>query len=413
MSLFGSFFRNRKKETCPNCGKTVRHDERMLTGGKPCCIHCYKDLKKAIEDPIEKRRKELKAAPVFTEIRNGFVHQYSTYSVVCGECGKTLSCRSDDIPRKYEDFEGKRYCRDCWEKKEKELTDPCIACGRPVSRYDRRVYGRLGYCTECWPGHMAEARERYIRYEKTLLGFLAARGIAASGSEREGLLPSGQPAGYVGFEERNHDMIRLRKSEYAVSDLRVGKGWFAIPESGSRLRYIKPSPDGKLMEFLAGIDSRVLAAVTWNGKVAVLEENGTVRSTDPALDGEKVYEKQEKIGQIAKDQLGEEGIAKAREPFLSGGIHELASRYFYDSDAKVFFTIVTDGNYYHGYDVHYPVLKREEVIKMLSRFESVRGAEEAGEKGSVPMSVIAEGLEDSGKKDYAPPDGFGYGTYYV
>ena len=50
---------------------------------------------------------------------------------------------------------------------------------------------------------------------------------------------------------------------------------------------------------------------------------------------------------------------------------------------------------------------------MLSRFESVRGAEEAGEKGSVPMSVIAEGLEDSGKKDYAPPDGFGYGTYYV
>ena len=432
MSWIGSYFQNRKKEICPNCRRTVRHGQLLLVSGKACCEVCREKAEKSVRpapspadpEPAKEtakpekkaepaRRPAVQAAPVITERRNGYVHQYSVYSVTCSACGKTVSCRSDDIPRKYEDFEGARYCRACWEKKEKEITEPCPGCGKPVSRYDHRMNGRKGYCTACWDRHMIGVRERFGRYEKLLLDFLAGRGVSAAGSGREGLLPSGKPAGYVGFEERDHDMIRLRQSEYAAADFRIGKGWFALPESGSHLRYIVPSPDGKLMEFLAGIRETVLAAAVWSGNAAFLLEDGTVRSTDPSVDGAEAFDKEAMIRETAERILGEEAIRKSREAFSSPGIHSIADRLFYDGEKKAFFSIVTDGNYYHGYDVYYPVKTKDEVLRTLVRYEWLLPTEENCEKGIVPASVIAEGLEDAGDPNYSPPEGFGYGEYYI
>ncbi len=432
MSWIGSYFRSRKKEVCPNCRRTVRHGQLLLVSGRPCCEYCRAEAEKSIrpapspaaaEPPEETAKPEkktepirppaVKAAPVFTERRNGYVHQYSVYSVTCSACGKTVSCRSDDIPRKYENWEGKRYCRACWEKKEKEITQPCAGCGKPVSLYDRRTNGRKGYCPACWDRHMIGVRERFGRYEKLLLDFLAGLGVSAVGSGREGLLPSGKPVGYVGFEERDHDMIRLRQSEYAAADFKIGKGWFALPESGSHLRYIVPSPDGKLMEFLAGIRETVLAAAVWDGNAAFLLENGTVRSTDPSVDGAEAFDKGTMIRKTAERILGEEAIRKSREAFSSPGIRSIADRFFYDGEKKAFFSIVTDGNYYHGYDVFYPVKRKDDVLRTLVRYEQLVTVEENCEKGIVPASVIAEGLEDAENPNYSPPDDFGRGEYYI
>ena len=69
----------------------------------------------------------------------------------------------------------------------------------------------------------------------------------------DGLNEAGQPEGYRAGEERDHGLIRLRQNEYAIGAFRCRGGWFAIPERGSLLRYLKPSPDGALMERLASI----------------------------------------------------------------------------------------------------------------------------------------------------------------
>ena len=312
-----------------------------------------------------------------------------------------------------ENYEGKQYCRSCWEKKEKEITDPCPECGEPVSRYERRVFGRAGYCPACWDRHMILARERFGRYEKTLLAFLEERGIKAACSDQNGLLPSGRPEGYTGFEERNSGMIRLRRNEYAVGAFRLGNGWFAIPERGSHLRYITPSPDVKLMEFLAGIKETCLAAAVWGRNTAVLTEDGVIHSTDPAVNALKAFDKGDVIREMAERILGEEKIRKAREEYMSEGIRSVGDRLFYDGGHRVFFRIVADGNFYHGYDVSYPVVSKEEILPVLIRREWLLDTEEACEKGVVPVSVIAEGLEDSGNFRYEPPDNFGYGTYFM
>ncbi len=396
---------------CENCGAQIARKDRMLYDGISCCPKCYPTLKQEQEAQAAVRRAGV--APVITERRNGMVHQYSLYHVTCAACGKTFECRSDDRPRRYEDYEGKRYCLACWEKKEKELTVPCKACGKPISRYERRVRGREGFCAECWVEELSQRREMFGAYEKMLLDALDAKGIPALGTDTLDLAPDGQPERYHAKEERNHEMIRLRETEYVIGAFRLRGGWFAIPASGSALRYIKPSADGKLMEFLAKSSSRtVLAAAAGTKEAYYLTEAGTVYSTDARMNEVQIFDPSERIREITEAHFTEEEMQKRVDEFLDGSIRAI-DRYYYDTAAHAFFRVLADGNYYHGYDVSYPVLTKEEVLERLARRPDVIDAERLCGDGVIPLTEFVKRLPDAGNLQYQAPAEFGRGTEYL
>lgn len=404
-------FSREKKITCENCGAQISRKDRMLCGGIPCCTNCYPKLKAEAE--AKEAAKKVKVAPVITERRGGMVHQYSLYHFTCAACGKTFECRSDDRPRRYEDFEGKRYCLACWEKKEGELTVPCRVCGKPISRRERRVKGKEGFCGDCWTEELKKRREMFGAYERMLLEALEAKGIQAQGTDTLDLAPDGQPEGYHAKEGRNHQMIRLRESEYAIGTFRMKGGWFAIPASGSALRYIRPSLDGKLMEFLAKSSSRtVLAAAAGAKEVYYLTGDGIIQSTDERMDQARVFDPAERIRELTEAYFTEEEIEKRVDVFLDGTIRPLDG-FYYDTAAHAFFRVLADGNYYHGYDVSYPVMSREDVVKRLLWNPDVIDAEYLCKKGEIPLAEFVRRLPDAGNRDYQAPDGFGRGTEYL
>jgi len=170
-------------------------------------------------------------------------------------------------------------------KSEKTETKPCEKCGTPVTLFDRRVYGKKGLCDSCWLIHMSERREIFARYEKLFMEYLAGLGIHAKGTDTYGLEESGQPSDYSSEEDRDHDMIRLRQSEYAVGAFHIDNGWIAIPECGSGLRYITPASSAKLMTMMASASETVLAAATFEKHVYILDDDGKITSNDNEVNG--------------------------------------------------------------------------------------------------------------------------------
>ena len=392
----------------------------MLVKGVSCCTFCYEEVKKAQEkNDIGKEKKNQGATPsakparVFTERRNGMVHQYSIYSFTCSRCKKTMECRTDDIPRPYEDYQGKRYCRKCWEEMEKILTEPCRRCGKPITLAESRHLGKAGMCASCWTQNMKEKRELFGAYRTRLLDCLKENGIAARGTDTEGLNEDGQPCGYHAGEERNHGMIKLRQTEYSIGTFHMDGGWFAIPERGSALRYIKPSGNKGLMEFLASVNGKtVLAAAVDDFHVYILSEDGLISSTSRKMDGKRVFSKEEILRETAARHFSEEKLEEIVRKFMDGTIRAV-DHYYYDTAAKVFFEVLADGNYYHGYDVSYPVISKEEVLKNLSKRAWLIPVEEEAKAGAVPIVELVKRLPEAQVPGYKPPENFGYGVHFV
>lgn len=412
MGLF-DFSRKKQLVKCENCGSEVSRDQLMLCGGKRCCANCYERVAKEQEKKATLNRPGV--AKTYTERRNGFVHQYSVYHFTCARCGRTVECRSDDRPRRYEDYQGKRYCRACWEEMEKTITTPCVRCGKPISLYERGHSGRAGHCEACWLLNMREKRDMFGQYDAMLTGYLAGRGIAARGTDTDRLNEAGQPDGYRAGEERDHGLIRLRQNEYAIGAFRCRGGWFAIPERGSLLRYLKPSPDGALMERLASIQGTILAAATAGDDVFILTEKGMIASTDAGVDGARLFAPAERIGEMAARYFTEDEIEARVRRFMDGSIQPIPAGMatYYDTKAKVFFTVLADGNYYHGYDVSYPVRSKEAVLVWMTRFASVIGEEAGCRRGEIPMIEIVRRLEEVPNAHYQPPENFGYGVHFM
>lgn len=126
--------------------------------------------------------------------------------------------------------------------------------------------------------------------------------------------------------------------------------------------------------------------------------------------------------------ISHEALSEEKEKFFSGdkeffgscynewGIIWLRDRTFYDVNAKVFFSVVVDGNFYHGYDVEYIVESKLNVLSMLARdIYNIRRIYQLNEP---PVTVaaaftIADGLKvDSDIKEYKPPiDVLKYAVY--
>lgn len=89
------------------------------------------------------------------------------------------------------------------------------------------------------------------------------------------------------------------------------------------------------------------------------------------------------------------------------GIIWLRDHTFYDANAKVFFSVIVDGDFYHGYDVEYIVEPKENVLGMLAHdIYNMRRIYQSDEPPAIVAAAftIADGLEvNSDIKEYKPP----------
>ena len=151
------------------------------------------------------------------------------------------------------------------------------------------------------------------------------------------------------------------------------------------------------------------------GMVFSLEENSSfprLKPIDAFLDEEPILD--EDCLKLAGSYFTEEEVQEAVDAFCSGGIRSVdGGNIYYDPEARKFFQVLVDGNYYHGYDVDYSVMTKEEVIRWCTRFHfSVDGFTDCCRKKQVPMLVIIKSLPFE-EGPYSPPDNFGYGVHFV
>lgn len=119
--------------------------------------------------------------------------------------------------------------------------------------------------------------------------------------------------------------------------------------------------------------------------------------------------------------VSSETLHEAREKAFSSqyskwGIAEIWDKIYYDDQKKVFFSVIVDGNFYHGYDVHYFVESKENVLQAVAHdmylLMRIHHLDELPKTAA--SFVIADSLEvDPDVKEYKPPVEIGKGEFYI
>ena len=347
--------------------------------------------------------------PIITERRNGMVHQYQILHFQCDECGNSYEYRSDEKAKAYTEYRKKNYCPSCWEQKQRELKEPCPECGRLLTICERRRFFN-GLCRECWIRSIGSLRKEYAEYRGMLEYMTAQRGIRLEPPYTDGLDETGRPLQSIRTEEEA-DMLPLREGEYALYLMNAGDGIFAFPDNGIGLRYVR-LPSDRTMLSVDKRNNRLLAAGSDGKDLYILTDQGILISTNPELRENagpniRVIDIMPFCRETAGKYFTEEQIDAAAAEFCRKGISEISNSYYYDSDAKKFFYLLMDGNYYHGYDVSYANMKKEEVIagQIRNPFFSIRNFIRECREGKIPILLILERLpwEDG---PYTPPEEF-------
>ena len=352
----------------------------------------------------------------------------------CSKCGRYFQYRGDLKPRAFEVYEDKQYCRDCWEKEQHLIQVPCRDCGKPITLFEsRRQF--TGRCRECWIKKLSSLRSKYNRYRPLLEDILKEKGIELEPPFTDGLDETGRPDHPI--EDLRQRILPLRDNEYALYLIRAGDGLLAFPDNGIGLRYIKVPSSEKILE-AADFSGYLLAAGSDGKDIYILTGKGELFSSNwDILKGELPSRYNESMDRLLGKKRSENGkpvqiidlesfclqkagayfteeqIEAEAAEFCSHGITGVNSPTYYDPEAQKFFKVLTDGNYYHGYDVDYLTVSREKVLDELFRYHfTIDHFIDQCEAGQIPMSVIVSRLPWV-EGPYSPPVGFGYGVHFV
>lgn len=372
-------------------------------------------IRKISKSEFDSRRNQV--SPSVTEKRNGFVHQYHVLIFRCEECKKCFEYQDDLRPKPFAEYQNKTYCCNCWEKKQHELYEACPECGKPLSVFERRNQYK-GKCRDCWIKTIAELREKYREYQILLEDRLKEQGIVLNPTYTDGLDETGRPSHSI--KNKEIDMLPLRDNEYALYLFNVGDGVFAFPDNGIGLRYIHAPSDRKFSKvagdrgslLAAGTDGKAIYILTGKGKLYITNPDSS-EDKDDCTEGVQVIDLLSLCLKTAEDIFSEKQIEDAVAAFCSHGIASVDDEIYYDPAAQKFFRVAVDGNYYHGYDVDYLLMSKEEVITRHTRFDfSIDSFVDACRAGKIPMLVILSRLPFT-EGPYSPPDNFGYGKHFV
>ncbi len=298
----------------------------------------------------------------------------------------------------------------------------CKGCGKELSDRERAK----GWCHDCWCSRIQEMRAFYQPYEKRLLAVLEEKGIHADPGTINGLDEMGRPLEAV--RKTDTPMIHLRDNEYAVWLFRARDGLFAFPDNGIALRYVIPSADGEFMKKLddLGLEEGsswyknhcFLAAVSNGRHVYALSDDGKIYHTNPWRPRPiTMSSRLELHREVWRTFFSEEQIRESAA-WLNGGrcgiVNVDGNTMYFDPGQKSFFRVCADGNLYHGYDVSYLRLSKEDAIDTLLRRTRLFETWEKCRRGEIPMAAKLDLTEEAPKnKEYVPEENFGYGLHFM
>ena len=362
---------------------------------------------------------KMKVSPV---IRNRHILMFR-----CDKCGRCFQYREGVKPQAYEEYKSRKYCRECWKKEQELIRVPCCDCGRPITLFESRNQFK-GRCRECWLKMLPSLRKKYGRYRSLLEDILLEKGIKLEPMFTDGLDETGRPDHCV--EDLRLRVRPLRDNEYALYLFYAGNGVLAFPDNGIGLRYIKAPSSEIILEaadvseslLAGGSDGKDIYVLTGKGELYSSNEN-ILKGENPGCYGERIdrllgKERRSNLKPVqiidpklfclrkAGEYFTEEQIMTAAAKFSSQGIAAVNSNTYYDPEAKKFFKVLTDGNYYHGYDVFHEQVSRSKIMDdYVRRFFSIDQFIDQCEAGTIPMLVIISKLPWV-EGPYDPPETF-------
>ncbi|MBR1738666.1 MAG: hypothetical protein IJ737_00060 [Ruminococcus sp.] len=333
------------------------------------------------------------------------IRQSGMLVFTCAECGKTREYRFGEHP--FKAFGNSKYCLRCWERVSKEMFFPCKGCGKEVSQYESEhepyadissLYGGGPVCRDCRIKELAAVRDIYGSYEKMLTDFLKNRGKAPEESSISGIDKLGRPTGI--------HIPKLGENEMVISFIPAGDGKYALIRQGF-LRCVRPPRDERISKLAERIGepphvypspypyNDTLAAVWAEGELYVLEEKGTVCSTDKSADGERLFEPMENFRRIAVRVFGAERVAQEIAELRKPGMHELYSGWHYSGTLKIFYLLHAHGGYHDDdYTVDEIPLSREKIRERIVKLKKPVSFEICCLAGEFPRYAFIDELEE-------------------
>ena len=403
--MFFSRWRKKKTET-----PAVSVQEKAKESKKPTVTQPSRPMKSAAE-PVEKDIAEAyKARGNKPALHQGPVHMRGD-GIFCQSCGKK-------IPKAGHHILGNNYCDNCYSVLEESTTLPCARCGKmtPYKTMIRKL------CPDCWLQEIEGRRSFYRYYGKMLEMALKERGIDVLPEVLDGITVDGKAVKpvihypWLNTIPLRHNNQSLR--ERALYTVPCRGGMFAMPDNGIALRYLSvPATLGFqkwVKDYLNDAPRSYLAAIRSDGQeLYIAEQNGEVWSSTPGFEPFILFDIQAEVRRICS-LLPEEKIQAAADRYQTG-IHHF-DHFYYDGDHKKFFEVLTDGNYYHGYDVSYRTVSKAGLLSQwpVLNYSGFYDLYVQCLAGKIPLFAIVERLEeDETLTDYQPPEGTGCGIDWV
>ena len=336
----------------------------------------------------------------------------SGHGLFCQSCGTRLESFST-----CEHILGINYCRKCYEVLLPQATLECKDCGQTIQ----------GKCRDCFLHHLEDVRQFIKPYGERFDAALREHGIHPQQSAFEGIDPYGRALVPVP-ELSSCNLIPLREKlgmnqERALYTVNCRGDLFAIPDSMIGIRYITahdPAALGKHPDLKEPASrntirstSYILALRSDGEYLYYLTMGGYVLSENPSITPFSLFDPVQEADRMIKAVITPGQIEQKADEIRKSTVYSFSSQCYYDPRAKVFFSCLVDGNYYHGYDVSYPVLTKENALN-LTRISNLYTLHQELIKGIVPNSAVIEVLEEGPYiENYDPPERVGYGTLWI
>lgn len=218
-----------------------------------------------------------------------------------------------------------------------------------------------------------------------------------------------------------------KKSEYAIYFFDVANRTFALPGEHGLNFGLRCIDSDELTSYsvveheiflAAGTDGRMIYGINGKGKLIVINPDEDCDEEKRFCVTQQVIDPLSYCMKVAESTLSENQITDEISAIQSDGIvpvrTQLFDRVFYDSKEQHFFCMRVDGNFYHGYDVDYFPMSRDEVITfgITSNIFSIKDVVDTCRDGKVHPFVLLSYLPCK-EGPYSPPDNFGYGRYFI
>lgn len=294
---------------------------------------------------------------------------------------------------------GKLLCPSCFKKLSKTTTVVCKECGKTISYLE----SKSKLCPECWLNRLSKLREFHGEYHARLSASLSEKGISVLPASTEYVDESGRATLPIVPSATNCTPLRKDVRGYcdgdecAVFTVKVKGTVFALPDNGIGIRYIKAGTDSPFTDHACSLEKGCILALASDGKdLFVLNDRGDVLSTKKDWEVYPLFDVMDEVREITARYFDESEISEAVRQYEQGTSNissSVTSKISYDCTQNAFIKCHYSGNSHEGVESIYSEMSREDVLRQLTKYHfNLREIVFSAQNGTVPLISIVERL---------------------